>query len=423
MKKNIVILGAGFGGLRAALRLEKIIRRPDFLKRYEIVIIDKNDFHTYTPLLYEVATTPENVASNCDLNRLATYDIRRIFRGREVSFVRGEVLEVDLSSRKIFLDGDRKIEFAYLITALGTETNFFDLPGIKKQAFCLKTYEDAIRLRNALIKLDNRFGPHEREFGRGRVIVCGGGPTGVELAAEIKNWMPNLAVTLIEGSSEILQGFDVEIIGRVKKRLSFLGVEIESEFRVKEAVYGKIFSEDAKETFFDILIWVGGVKTSSVLKEAPLKKETGDRIKVGSDMGCFMADSEMKINDRVYVVGDAACLYTNLKKPVPMVARAALDGGEVAAENIIREIKLEMMAVKETTPVFYNPKKDYPYVLPVGGKFAVVKIGDFVFSGFWGWVLKGLIEFRYLVSIMPFWKALKIWLKGLWVFSKNDRIG
>ena len=104
------------------------------------------------------------------------------------------------------------------------------------------------------------------------------------------------------------------------------------------------------------------------------------------------------------------------------MAKAAISQANVAAKNIINEIKNEQSLSKSYSPTSYKPKS-YPYIIPIGGKFAIAKIGPIAISGFWAWVLKGLVELNYLISIMPFWKAIRIWLKGLKIFIQNDRLG
>jgi len=122
-------------------------------------------------------------------------------------------------------------------------------------------------------------------------------------------------------------------------------------------------------------------------------------------------------------LGDAVCFYNpKTQKPVPGVARAAISQANVVAHNIFEEIKKELNPHYQLRIKNYHPM-EYPYVIPVGGKFAVAKIGPLIISGFFGWVLKGLVELNYLLSIMPLHRALIIWLKGLWIFIQNDRLG
>src|SRR3989338_3189483 len=138
--KRIVILGAGFGGLRAAIILGKKSKELG-KKGYQITLIDKNRFHTYTPLLYEISTASKETANYLDLKSVTTYPIEGVLLGLPIEFIEGEIQEIDLVNRKIQL-AERQVEYEYLIIALGAETNFFDIPGLKETALELKSLND-----------------------------------------------------------------------------------------------------------------------------------------------------------------------------------------------------------------------------------------------------------------------------------------
>jgi len=192
---------------------------------------------------------------------------------------------------------------------------------------------------------------------------------------------------------------------------------------IKQAMANEVLTQGGKNIPFDILIWTGGVKASSLTQKLPLKKEKRGRIEIGSALECLPQSPDLKVTGHIYAIGDIACSYDpETGRPVPQVARAAISQGKIAAKNIIEDIKKHAGLSKKTFTYTYKPI-NYPYIIPVGGKYAVAKIGPLIISGFWGWILKGLVEFNYLISIMPFGKALKIWLKGLRVFIQNDRLG
>ena len=128
-----------------------------------------------------------------------------------------------------------------------------------------------------------------------------------------------------------------------------------------------------------------------------------------------MLNKRTELRGEIYVVGDSAIFKTSDKNVTPQLARPAISEGSIAAINIIRSIAGKSR--RGFQPI------DYPYVVPVGGKYAIVKIGPFIVSGILGWILKGLIELNYLISIMPLKHALKIWYTGLTIFMKNDRLG
>lgn len=415
-KKRILILGAGFGGLRTAMILDKFLRRYFLSEKYEVVLADRNEYHTYYPILYEVATAPMEIFQQNDLKGLAIYSVPELLSHTKVKFVRDEVFQVDILAREACL-GSGILSFDYLILALGSETNFFGVPGAKENALTFKGYEDAIRLRSEILSFS-------RESESCRVVVGGAGATGVELAAEIKNWMPQNEVFLADASPTILNGFDERVVKKITRRLEKFGIQIKTGFKIKEVGSKTVFGESGEELSFDVLAWTGGARATSITKNTPFKKERSDRIIILEGMRCMPEDSNLKVFERVYAIGDLACVYEpKTGRPIPMLARIAIEQAEVVARNLISEIKKDEEIIKNIQTYSYRPKKEYPYVIPAGGKFAVAKIGGLVVSGFWGWVLKGLVEFGYLCSIMSPLRAIRIWLKGLWIFAKNDNLG
>ena len=414
-KKKIVILGAGFGGLRAAMVLEKRLENFDLLNKYEIVLIDKNEYHTYTPLLYEIATVPDEISRKYDLKKFAAYNIPEIIQGRKIRFCKDEVLHVDVPDSLAHLRRG-ELNFDFLIIALGSEADFFGIPGAPENAFVFKTYDDAVRLRDRII--------YNYKEGETKVVVGGGGATGIELAAEIKNWLPKMEVCVLEAASSVLFGFDEKVIKKVSERLKNFGVGIKTNFKIKEVGEKQVVSENGENILFDVFVWTGGVRAMFMAKDLPFKKERGDRIMIGGGLNCIPEGPDLKIYSRIYAIGDVSCLDNfETGKPAPLLARVAILQADVVSRNIISEIRKDEGKVKRAAVYTFQPKKEYPYVVPVGGKFAVAKIGGIVISGFLGWILKGLVELRYLLSIMRPWQAIKIWLAGLRVFMENDNLG
>lgn len=417
--KRIVILGAGFGGLRAAIVLGK--KGKELGRRgYQITLIDRNKYHTYTPLLYEISTTSKETANYLHLKSVTTYPIEDVLLGFPIEFIQGEVNDIDLTDRKIRLD-DRIIDFEYLILALGAETNFFDIPGLRENALELKSFSDALKIRDTVWEIVEGTATDETVD----IVIGGAGSTGVELAGEIQEWISQMkkerhrcrtSVTLINAGPTILNGFEVKIVKRAAARLKKLGVNVLAEERISKVEMGKAFLESGKIVSYDILIWTGGVKANSIVDKLPVKYEKQDRIGVEGELLCTLEDSDIEAKNRIYGIGDIICVHDPNGKPVPMVARAAIAQGTIAAKNIISGIRGRKPSLR------YNPR-EYPYIIPIGGKYAIAKIGPIIVSGIFGWVLKGFVELNYLDSIMPLGRAIKTWLKGLKIFIQNDRLG
>lgn len=432
--KNILVLGAGFGGLRAATQIAKELKRLDLHKKYEVVLIDKNEHHTYTPLLYEVATTSKNTADMCRLHEVAAYDVQSLIHGLPIRFIRDEITGFDAENSKIGLKRSGGLACDFAVLALGAEINYFDIKGLVENSLPLKEFFDAIKIRDAIWNLAMSSKPEIK------VLVGGGGSTGVELAGELKAWCGELEqefprcrleVKMVESGPNVLAGFPEKIVKLITNRLQKLGVNITTGKRIAEVKKGEAILDGGRKIVFDLLVWAGGVKAPAVFSKMPLKLEQKGRALVEKRMGlCLSEDFHLHITQKIYGIGDSVCFYNpTTGKPIPGVARAAISQADIAAHNIVEDIKASESRVKGRGSSEYEPKYkiyepwDYPYIIPVGGKWAVAKIGPFIISGFAGWLLKGLVELNYLPSIMPFPRAVKTWLKGLWIFMRNDRLG
>ncbi len=426
-KKKIVILGAGFGGLRAAIRISKKLEKLGLLKKYEIILIDRNDHHTYTPLLYEAATTSKETADLCKLHSVVAYKFAELTGYLPITFIQSEIKAIDVIHGKIKLANGKDIACDYAILALGSETNYFNIKGLKENSLPLRTLLDAIKIRDTIL---NSIEDGKNEL---TVIVGGGGSTGVEFAGELRMWCGELEekypqkcrlnITIIEAAQTILPGFSPKIVSIVKKRLDVLGIRCKEQETIQAVEKKKVLLKSGKEIKFDLFIWAGGTKAPAILANVPMKTEARGRVETLKKMECSMKTPNLKAYPMFYAIGDNTCVYDpKTGNPVPGVARAAIDEADVAAHNLIEEIKAVEIKNYKLHVKTYTPK-EYPYVIPVGGKFAVAKIGPVVISGFFGWVFKGLIELNYLTSIMPIFKAVKIWLKGLKIFIQNDRLG
>lgn len=423
-RKTILVLGAGFGGLRAATKIAKKLRRLDLLDKYEVLLVDRNDYHTYTPTLYEIATTARETADAIKLKTIVAFPISDLIAGLPIRFIKAEVEFLDLKEGDVHLSTGEKLTFDCLVFALGSETNFFGIPGLEEHALTLKTFNDALAIRDALTR-------RSQNGKLLRVVVGGGGSTGVELGAEILEWACepkkkracSAAVTIVEGGPSVLGGFDARVIRAVERRLKKLGADLVTGEAIASVDAGAVRLKSGREISYDMLIWTGGVKASRAAGIMPVKREARGRIEVTEGMACLPETPDLKLHGEIYGLGDVVCFYdSRTKKPIPGVARAALIQADIVAANAVEDIKAAEGISRKIRHKVYSPL-DYPYVIPVGGKYAVAKFGPFVIKGFTGWILKGLVEFYYLRSIMPLGQALRTWLTGLKIFIQNDRLG
>lgn len=410
----IVILGAGFGGLRTAGLLSKKIKSERI--DCEIILIDRNSYHTYTPLLYEASATDKESANYIEIKKLVAFPIEELIRGTGIRFINSTVGKLDLINGDIHCENGEQLKFDYLVLAPGSETNYFDIPGLKENSLALKTFMDSLKIRDAIL---------EKLAGKQiiDIVLGGGGSSGVELAGEIKSWLCDLEkygqckanLKIIEAAPAILPGFSEKVVEKAGKRLKSLGVEIISNEAISKADKNKVVLKSGREILYDVLVWTGGTKAPELLSAMPLKLEKRGRVEVAGEMQCLPQSPDLQLYGKIYGLGDAICFYDpKTGKPIPGVARAAISQANIVAHNILCDLKGNQEHKK------YKPM-DYPYIIPIGGKWAIAKIGPLVMGGLCGWILKGLVELNYLFSIMRFGKAIRIWLRGLRIFIQNDK--
>ena len=403
-KKSVVVLGAGFGGLRTAMDVAEGLQKMK-LDAYEVVLIDRNDCHLFTPLLYKLAAAPETKRDTC------TYDTSSLIKDFPIRFVQTEIASLDLPSGTIHLKASESIHADYLVIALGSETNYFGIPGLNENALQLKTEEHAMQIRDALTKV---FAKSDHI----NIVAGGAGPNGIELAGEIRIWAdraelenPNLrvSVSIIEAMPNILPGLDPKAAAHALLRLEKLGVEVKTNAKITAVSTNEIAIDGADKIPFDVFIWTGGIKTPDMITATPLEKELRGKPLAKSDMVCASGTPDLKLAPMVYGLGDSVC-FMNPKtgKPVPAVARAAILEGGIAAHNILEEIKRSESPTYNLRLMTYYPS-NYPYVIPIGENWAVAKFGPIVFWGWLGAMFEKLVAIHYLISIMPFGKAMEIW--------------
>ena len=250
--KNIVIIGAGFGGLRAALDLEKKLRwRTD----YQIIVLDRRAHHLYTPLLYEVATGYfEKETSECEglLKAGACMLLERlpsIISRRKIKFLPCDAASIDPAGKTVLCSDGERVPYEYLVLALGSQVDYPPIDGLKENAIALKTVDDALHIRRLVRDyIDRRRAGAEEKVS---VVVCGAGATGVELSAELTGFMRqqmvrgNLAygdfsITLVEATGRVLGPFSKQVSSWALARLHRLGVKVMLDTCVKRVEKGRV---------------------------------------------------------------------------------------------------------------------------------------------------------------------------------------
>lgn len=404
-RKKIVIIGGGFGGIELAKKLKN--------KNVDVVILDKHNYHTFQPLLYQVAT------GGLEADSIA-FPIRKIFKGQKnlkfrVTEVKKVIPEVNRLETTI---GD--IDYDYLVIATGSTSNYFGQTEISQNAMPMKSIPEALNLRSLILQnLEAAIiaNDPEREDQLLNFVVVGGGPTGVETAGAIgelkkhvlKNDYPELDldkvnIYLIEGSPELLGAMSVPAQEKSKQFLEELGVTVYTEARVQGYDGQTLSLVDGRKIASATVIWSAGVK--GVVLEG-LNTEVvvrGNRLKVNE---INLVDSYQNI----FAIGDVAAMITEeTPNGHPGVAPAAIQQGKLLATNIINLIEN-----KATTPFKYFDKGA---MATVGRNRAVVDINKIRFQGIFAWFTW---MFVHLMTLVGFRNKLVVFVNWVWSYFSYDR--
>ena len=322
-RPKVVVLGGGFGGLTAARNLSKFA---------DVTVVDRHNFQTFLPLLYQVSTAglaADHVA----------YPIRGALKKTGAKFCMASPIAIDHRNKEIKLDSSEVLSFDHLVVALGSATSDFGIPGVSEYALGMKSVTEALTIRAEVMRRFEdlcRF-KDDTTF---NVTVVGGGPTGVEMAgalAELKrgplksdepNAAANIRVRIIEASSRLLPPFAESLSARTKKDLEKLEVEVLLNSAVKKVEHRKIELSDGKIIDSEITIWAAGVTGSPAIAKLNLPTERG-RIKV---------EKTLQVSNYPYIwaIGDNAGAIDKTGRFLPMVAPVAIQQGKFLAKQIKR---------------------------------------------------------------------------------------
>ncbi len=326
---HVVILGAGFGGIGAVKTLRDANVR--------ITMVDKHDYHTFQPLLYQVAT---DELSPTDVG----FPIRNLLHHHEnVTFHLSSVESINLAQKQVVLSGLDPLQYDYLLLALGAVVNFYGTPGAELFALPLYTMDDAIRLKEQILKTFEAADKNPALIDDGALNFCivGGGPTGVELAgalaellsAELKEDYPNLPVDkakilLYEHSPSLLGPFAPKLQAYARKALEDRGVDVHTGTGVSKVGPTSIELSTGETVKTHTLVWAAGLQANPIVKSLGLELAHGDRIPVGPDL-------QVKDYPGVFAIGDIASMTDGKTgKPLPGLGATALQAGRYAGAAI-----------------------------------------------------------------------------------------
>ena len=406
-KPRVVIVGAGFGGLLAARTLA---RYP-----VQITLVDRQNFHIFQPLLYQVATaglSPDEIAA----------PIRSIMRSqRSVEVLMSEVRDFNLS-RRVVKREDGEIEYDYLIVAAGASHAYFGHDGWEPFAPGLKTIEGALEIRRRVLlafELAERQAASsddkDREHAQLNFVVVGGGPTGVELAgtlAEISRQVlanefrsidpKRTRIVLLEGGPRVLPAYPEDLSRRAEEQLLHLGVEVRTSALVTQVEPGSVHIGESKLPA-TVILWAAGVAASPLGKKLGAPVDRAGRVLVNPDLS-------IPGHPEVFVVGDLAALKDENGKWLPGVAPVAMQEGKATANNIGNELRGE-------------PRKNFHYwnkgsLATIGRAAAVADFGKIHVSGFLAWLSWLFIHIFFLIG---FRNRLIVLIQLAWSYLTYQR--
>jgi NADH:ubiquinone reductase (H+-translocating) len=409
-RTRVVILGGGFGGIYAALRLEKALVRGAAL---EVTLVNRENFFLFTPMLHEVA------ASDLDLTDIVS-PIRTLLR--RVKFVQGEVEAIDLEARRVTVShgGDahgHELDYDHLVIGLGAITNFYNLPGVEERALTMKSLGDAIALRNRLIECLEEADP---ECCRVKAplltfVVAGGGFAGVETVAAVNDFVrealrfyptltqAQLRVVLVHDGPVILPELGERLGTYAQHKLTERKVDIRVNTKIAGMSEAGVTLGDGTTIPAKTLVWTAGTAPNPLLATLPCPKERG-RLTANAFM-------EVPGWPGVWALGDSAVIPDpHTGKPYPPTAQHALRQGRVLAENILAAIGSR----QKKAFVF----KTIGLLASIGRRTGVAQILGVNFSGFLAWWLWRTI---YLSKLPRLEKKVRValdWLLDV-VFSKD----
>ena len=413
---RILIIGGGFGGIRAALDLDKKLSD----KQVEITLVDKNNYHLFLPDLYEVGSAVGEWKDRYGVRLKKTVNIpfTDIFEDTKVNFVQAEITGIDLEKKEAVSGGGQVFTFDYLVLGLGAETETFGISGVSEYAYKFKNIDEALFLNRRINEAFDQLKKRQRTAPI-NIIVVGAGFNGIELAAELSCCTKSLkeackantgcySIKIIEAMPQILPMVSEKERKIIRRRLADLKIEILENAKIAGVGPDFVKLAAGESHRADFIIWTAGIRAASFLKNIfGLKLDERGKMTVNNFM---QADGW----SNVFGLGDnTICLDQLTNKPVPALAYVAVDQGKIVAENIYRSVKN-----KPLKP--YKPFYDV-WIAPVGGKFAVAHLTDkLTVFGFWGWVLRELVNLKYFFSVLPFSKAISLFSEEMEIFTKND---
>ncbi len=400
IRPKIVILGGGFGGLTAARALTKIA---------DVTVVDRHNFQTFLPLLYQVSTAglaADHVA----------YPIRGALRKTGAKFRMASPISIDHKNKQVKLDSSELLDFDHLIIALGSTTADFGIPGVNEYALGMKSVHEALTIRAEVMRRFEDLCRFE-DSTRFTISVIGGGPTGVEMAGALAelvrgplksdqaNAAAHIDVQLIEAGDRLLPPFSPSLSARTKKDLEKLGVKVMLNSAVKALAHREVVLKDGTTLPSEITVWAAGVQGSPAMQQLNLPV-VGNRLAVDTSL-------QVKNYPNIWALGDIAGALGKDGRPLPMVAPVAIQQGKFIAKQIERITK-------------QKPLKTFSYLdkgsmATIGRNKAVVEVRGLKLTGTIAWLTWLWLHLFYLLGGRNKIGTMADWTWNYLTFDRGNR--
>jgi NADH dehydrogenase len=409
-KPHVVIIGAGFGGIKVARQLAK--------QDVEVTVIDRHNFHLFQPLLYQISTSildPDEIA----------YPIRVFFRkNMNVEFFMAKVQTVDMA-RKVVVTNHGEVAYDYLVLAAGATTNYFGMKSVEEHAFGMKTLQEAEHIKNHILHMferANKFQDDEAERRKMLTFVCvGGGPTGIEEAGGISEVVhlvmsqeyhhldfDEVSVKLIEATDKVMPMLPPNLRDEIIAVLRKKGVEVLLNTQVMGCDDDGLTLKDGTRIPTKTVIWAAGVKAVPFMATLGAEVDRGGRIVV---------DEHLQVPDHpeVFAIGDCASfMHYGAKRPLPTVAPVAMQAADVCVCNLMK-----LIHGQDGLEEFHY--KDIGTMATIGRCAAVVKMPNGMeFTGFIAWGIWMVVHLWRLAGVHT---NMTVILKWLWNLVSGTRLG
>ena len=391
---KIVIVGNGFGGIYTLKNLHKFFHND---KKVEIILVGEKNYFLFTPLLHEVATGGINPANIIE-------PIRSVLGCCLHKFYLGKAETINTKNHTVKV-GNYLVAYDYLVLAGGAKTNFYDTPGAEKYCFTLKSIDDAVRIKNHCItQMERASHAEDREERKNmlRFVVVGGGPTGVELVAEMeelvretfshyysKEIIEDVSIVLIQRGIELVPQFGPKARAKSLETLKKKGVEVLLNTAVKEVGPSYVIANENTKISTETVVWVAGIKPAEIEFEEPISKSPDNRLLVNEYM-------QLENQKEIFAIGDIA-LFKQGDAPVPALAQVAEKESATVAKNIYNLINKK------------NPEKfiykNSGNLMSLGQWKAVGQIANFTFTGHVAWFIWRTV---YLSKLISFRKKIRV---------------